>query len=119
MENFRQYESTYLVRPDLSEADFKQIVDKFNKVLAAGNAQIINQEIWGLQKLAYQIERFTSAYYVFTEFKAPAELIRKLEREYGFDERVIRNLTVVMDKDGIAYADRRRNKRKHTAEVVA
>lgn len=118
MEAIRQYESTYLVRPDLAEADYKAIVEKFNKVLTDGGATIINQEIWGLNRMAYEIRKFHSAFYVFTEFKATGELIGKLERDYQYEERMIRYLTVVMDKDGIAYADRRRSKQnRHVSEA--
>jgi small subunit ribosomal protein S6 len=44
-----------------------------------------------------------------TEFKADGALINKLEVEYKRDERIMRFLTVALDKHAIAYNDRKRN----------
>lgn len=109
------YESTYIVRPDLDAATYAEILKKFNDLLATGGAEVINQEVWGLKKLAYPIEKQNSGYYVFTEFKAPGALIAKLEQEYIYDERVIRFLTVSLDKHATAWNDKRRARQKGAA----
>ena len=46
------------------------------------------------------------------EFKADSQFIAKLETQYRRDERILRFLTFVMDKNSIAYSERRRNNRK-------
>ena len=53
-----------------------------------------------------------AGYYVFTEFRAPATLIAKIDREYEYDERILRNLTVKLDKFAVAYNIRRFEKHK-------
>lgn len=115
IQDTRQYESTYIVQPGLEEADYKAIVEKFRGLIEKASGKIINQEIWGNKKLAYTIKKHTSGYYVFTEFTATGDLITDLEREYQFDERIIRYLTVKMNKHGIAYAEKRRVKLKSQA----
>ncbi len=109
----RVYETIYIVTPDLQPSDYTQIVEKFNKILTDGGATVSHQEIWGLRKLAYEIKRKQSGYYVFTEFRADNEnLIGKLETEYIYDERILRFLTTRNDKYAIEYNERRKVKIK-------
>ena len=52
------------------------------------------------------------------EFRADSQFIDKLETQYRRDERIIRFLTFVMDKDSIAYSERRRANRKESANTA-
>ncbi|MCB0763949.1 MAG: 30S ribosomal protein S6, partial [Flavobacteriales bacterium] len=59
-------------------------------------------------------------FYHLIEFEGDAQFVAKLETEYRRDERVIRFLTVAMDKHHIAFAEKRRNKanKKETVETT-
>ena len=63
-----------------------------------------------MKKLAYNIEKKTSGFYNLIEFKAEPTLINKLETGYRRDEKVIRYMTVKLDKYAVAYAEKRRAK---------
>jgi len=120
----QQYESVIILTPLLSEDAAKEAIAKFSKILKDNGAEIIQEDNWGLKKLAYPIEKKTTGYYHLTEFKAPGELISKLEVEYKRDERVMRFLTVSLDKHAIVYNERKRggafNQKKETkAEEAA
>ena len=104
-----QYETVFILTPVLSETQMKETVKKFRKILADNGAEIVNDEEWGLRKLAYPIQNKSTGFYQLIEFKAPGTLIEKLETEYRRDERVIRFLTFRMDKYSIAYSEKRRN----------
>ncbi|PSQ54576.1 MAG: 30S ribosomal protein S6, partial [Bacteroidetes bacterium QH_10_64_37] len=52
---------------------------------------------WGNQRLAYEIDRKRSGYYVNMYFQAPGELIQRLERELEINDDVLRYLTLRMD----------------------
>jgi small subunit ribosomal protein S6 len=109
----RVYETTFIVTPDLQPSEYQQIVEKFNKILTDNGATVSHQEIWGLRKLAYEINRKQSGYYVFTEYRtANEDLNKKLDTEYGYDERIIRHLTIRNDRDAIAYNEKRKAKIK-------
>ena len=111
-----QYETVFIVTPVLSEAQVKETVKKFTKVLTENGAEIIQQEDWGLKKLAYPIQRKTTGFYNLIEFKAEGEVIAKLETEYKREEKIIRFLTFKMDKHAIAYAEKKRNLKKQKTE---
>ena len=104
-----QYETVFILTPVLSDAQMKEAVDKFKAILTQEGAEIINEENWGLKKLAYPIQKKSTGFYQLIEFKAEPSVIEKLEINYRRDERVIRFLTFKMDKYAAEYAAKRRN----------
>lgn len=105
----KNYETVFIMTPVLSEAQMEDAVDKFRKVLTSNGAELVSDENWGLRKLAYTISHKTTGFYHLFEFKAAPELVDTLETEYRRDERIMRFLTVSLDKHAITYNDRRRN----------
>ena len=104
-----QYETVFILTPVLSDAQMKEAVEKFKAILTQEGAEIINEENWGLKKLAYPIQKKSTGFYQLIEFKAEPTVIEKLEINYRRDERVIRFLTFKMDKYAAEYAAKRRN----------
>lgn len=108
----KQYETVFIVTPVLSEDQMKETVKKYGEFIVSEGGEIVYEENWGLKKLAYPIQKKTTGFYHLIEFKADTQFIEKLETQYRRDEKVIRFLTFAMDKDAIAYAERRRNNKK-------
>ena len=104
------YETVFILTPVLSDDQAKETVAKFKNLLTDGGAEILNEEAWGLKKLAYHIQKKTSGFYYLVEFKAEPTLIDKLEVAFRRDEKVIRFMTVKLDKYAVAYAEKRRAK---------
>ena len=104
------YETVFIVTPVLSDAQVKEVADKFQGVITENGGQIVNSEAWGLKKLAYPIQKKTTGFYYLMEFTGEGNLVEKLETQYRRDERVIRFLTFKMDKYAVEYAEKRRNK---------
>ena len=88
----------------------KEAVAKYTGLITADCGEIVYEEDWGLRKLAYPIQKKTTGFYHLIQFKANPEFITKFEIQYKRDERIIRFLTVALDKDAEAYAERRRSK---------
>ena len=103
------YETVFILTPVLSDAQMKEAVEKFTTLLKAEGAEIVNEENWGLRKLAYPIDKKTTGFYQLVEFKANPETIAKLEIQFRRDERVIRFLTFRQDKYDAEYAAKRRH----------
>ena len=70
----------------------------------------MNEETWGLKKMAYAIQKKSTGFYCLLEFKAEPDVIKKLEIGYRRDEKVIRFMTVKLDKYAVQYAEKRRIK---------
>ena len=109
--NMNQYETVFILTPVLSDAQMKETVEKFHDFLTQNGAEIINEELWGMRKLAYPIQKKSTGFYTMIEFKANPDLIKKLETAYRRDEKVIRFLTFRNDKYAAEYAEKRRNRR--------
>ena len=104
-----QYETVFILTPVLSDVQAKETVAKFKKLLTDNGAEILNEEAWGLKKLAYNIQKKSSGFYNLLEFKAEPSVVNTLETGFRRDERVIRFITVKLDKYAAAYAEKRRN----------
>lgn len=105
-----RYETVFILTPVLSEDQTKEAVGKFKDLVKKGRGKIRHEESWGMRKLAYPIQKKSSGFYHLIEFESEPAFIEKLETEYRRDERVIRFLTVAMDKHHIAFAESRRGR---------
>ena len=108
-----QYETVFILTPVLSDDQMKETVNKFKGLLTDNGAEMIGEELWGLKKLAYPIQKKSTGFYVMFEFKAQPELIKKLEVNFRRDERVIRFLTIKNEKYAAEYAEKRRNNKSN------
>lgn len=104
-----QYETVFIMTPVLSDQQMKETVEKFKDFLTAQGAEIINEENWGLKKMAYPIQKKSTGFYQLIEFKAEPAVIEKLEVGFRRDERILRFLIVKMEKYAALYAEKRRN----------
>ena len=105
-----QYETVFILTPVLSEDQIKEAVDKFRQFILDNEGEMVWEESWGIRKLAYPIRHKTTGYYHLFEFKAKPEFIEKFETQLRRDERVMRFLTVKLDKNAIAYNEEKRRK---------
>ncbi len=105
-----QYETVFILTPVLSDEQMKETVAKFKSLLTDNGAEILNEETWGLKKMAYAIQKKSTGFYCLLEFKAEPTIVKKLETGYRRDEKVIRYITVKLDKYAVEYAEKRKNK---------
>ena len=100
-----QYETVFIATPVLSESQMKDAVAKYTQLIRDNGGEVVYEEDWGLRQLAYPIQHKTTGFYYLIEFN---------------DERIIRFLTVALDKDAVAYAEKRRaNKAAKAAAAEA
>jgi small subunit ribosomal protein S6 len=107
-----QYETVFIMTPVLSDEQMKETVEKYQKYLITKNAEIVYEDNWGLRKLAYPIQKKSSGFYHLVEYKAEPTIIRDLEIMFKRDEKILRFLTVALEKHAIAYNEKKRNKAK-------
>jgi len=110
-----QYETVFILNPVLSEDQIKETVKKYEDLLKSKDAKMISKEDWGLKKLAYPIQNKKSGFYHLFEYQVDGSAISPLELAFRRDERVMRYLTVKLDKHAVAWAEKRRNRNKENA----
>lgn len=116
-----QYETVFIMTPVLSDEQMKEAVKKYQDYLKEKGAEIVHEEYWGLKKLAYPIQKKSSGFYHLIEYKDNGEIIRDFEVDFKRDERILRFLTVKLDKHAVAYNEKKRRmaKEKLTEEVAS
>ncbi len=113
------YETVFIITPVLSDEQMKETVNKFEKFLLDNKCEIVYQVNWGMRKLAYPILKKSTGFYHLIEFKAEASFVKEWEIHFKHDERILRYLTVALDKNAIQYSERRReNKNNASKEAV-
>ena len=90
----RYYETLYLIRPDLEPEIYKEVIQKFNRIIESNEGIVTEIDEWGKKALAYEVEKFKDGFYVLVRFCGDAELPEKLIREFRLDERVLKFIIV-------------------------
>lgn len=108
MNKSKQYETIFILTPVLSEEQTREAVDFYRKTLKDNGCKIVTEEHWGLRKLAYPIQKKSTGFYHVFQFEGPSTIVKELDITYYRDERVLRYLTVSLDKHAIAYLEKRK-----------
>ena len=109
----KRYETVFILTPVLSEDQVKETVAKFKKLIKDFGGKVIHEEDWGLKKMAYPIQKKSTGFYQLLEFESDqGSIIEQLEVAFRRDERIMRYLTVALDKDAIEYGEKRKEKLK-------
>ena len=85
-----QYESMYILKPDLDEETRKSLIEKFKGLVEQNGGKIEKVDEWGNKKLAYEINYIKEGYYVLMTFEAEPEFPKELERNYNISDSVLR-----------------------------
>ncbi|MEH2179853.1 30S ribosomal protein S6 [Nostoc sp.] len=88
------YETMYILRPDLGEEQVEQAVTKYQNLLRDQGVQDIQIQNRGKRRLAYEIKKHRDGIYIQLNYSAPATAIAPFERAMRLSEEVIRYLTI-------------------------
>ena len=92
------YETTFIVRQDLSKADVGKLMDSYGEVIEKDGGKIVKNEYWGLRNLAYKVKKYRRAHYNMLAVEAPDSAMKEVERLAKFNEEVLRNVTIRVDE---------------------
>lgn len=111
-----QYETVFIITPVLSDAQMKETVQNIRDMLKERGADLVHEEHWGLKKLAYPIQKKSTGFYHLLEYQAEGSMLEEFELELKRDERVMRFLTVKLDKHAVEYNEKKRRKAKESKD---
>lgn len=90
----RDYELTFIVRPDLEEEAVAGITARVEQTITANGGQVLKTNAWGKRHLAYPIRRYSEGYYFLLHAELTDKAIREVERQIKISEDIIRHLLV-------------------------
>ena len=88
------YETMYILRPDIAEDEVNNHIDKYNKLLEEFGGTILDSQMRGKRRLAYQIAKHREGIYVQLSHQGDGQHIFKIEKAMRLGEDVIRYMTV-------------------------
>jgi small subunit ribosomal protein S6 len=124
------YETVFIARQDLSEAQVKTLTDGYVKIIEDASGKIHKIENWGLRNLAYRIKKNRRGHYVLIESEAPAPAIHEMERTMRLNEDILRFMSIredelstgpsiIMDKSSKDTGDSRGDKKPYHKKDAA
>lgn len=87
---YREYETIYIMRPDLGEDEEAAVGERMNGILEKTQARLLKQAVWGKRKLAYEIKKYSKGVYVSLQYLSGTDTVRELERNLKILDPVIR-----------------------------
>ena len=88
------YETMYILRPDIAEDEVNNHINKYNKLLEELGGKVLDSQMRGKRRLAYQISKHREGVYVQLSHQGDGQHIFKIEKAMRLSEDVIRYLTV-------------------------
>ena len=92
------YEHTIIARQDTSPSELKLLTEKYSKIIAKNEGEIIKTEDWGLLNLSYLIKKNKKGSYIHFKIKGNGKVINELEKNEALDKKLLRYLTVKVKK---------------------
>ncbi len=96
------YEVTYILRPNLEEAEVAERSNGIAEQLKGNGGEILSSELVGKKRLAYEINDVREGIYTVMRFRSTTEAAHELERQLGLNEDVMRALLIKLDKHALA-----------------
>lgn len=97
-----EYEVTYILRPNLEEADVDTRSTAIGEIITTNGGEMLGIEKLGKKRLAYEINDLREGNYVVMRFRSSAEASKELERLLKLQEDVLRALVIHLDKRALA-----------------
>ena len=108
------YESVIILNATLEDPQIDSILSSLEEQMSANGVEIKDIEKMGRKRLAYQIQKGKSGFYIIYRFTSPREYITKFERALRLDENVIRFLTIKLEQKDLEFIAK---KKVEAAEV--
>jgi len=92
----RNYEAMVILDAGLNDQETNALIERLQKVLTDGGANLKEVSRWGRRRLAYPIRKKNDAYYVIFYFtlEGSGQVLEQFERACRFDENVYRHMVV-------------------------
>ena len=98
----RQYELTYIIRPDLDEEAVAAVAQRVEQIIRDNGGRVLKVEPWGKRPLAYSIQHYNEGHYILLLTELNDVVIREIERHMKLSEDIIRHLLVRVEPVEVA-----------------
>ncbi|MDK2820606.1 MAG: small subunit ribosomal protein [Clostridia bacterium] len=94
----RNYESVFVIKPDLEAEATAALIEKFTKLIADQGGEVVQVNEWGKKRMAYEVRKYREGYYVIIEFKGAPNVSQELERLLRINDDILRYLITRLEE---------------------
>lgn len=94
----KNYELVYVLRPVIEDEAKDAVLDKVKAIIEA-SGEVEKVDVWGVKKLAYEIQKLREGFYVLVTFKATVDVPKELDRNLKINDNVIRHMVINLDEN--------------------
>jgi len=95
----RRYETFVIIDPDITQEQREPVLERVRELITQQDGFLVFEDVWGDRKLAYEIKKKARGYYIRFDYCGLAPLVNEIERFCRIDDRALKYMTVVLDKD--------------------
>lgn len=95
----REYETIYVLRPDVTRDSQERIATRLSEVVTRENGKLTTLENWGRRQLAYTVSKFRRGVYVYVRYLGGGALVAEVERNLRMLDDVLKYQTVQVAQD--------------------
>ena len=95
----RRYETIFIVDPDISDEERAPLFEKITELIPQQDGLLVEFDEWGTKKLAYEIKKRIRGHYIRLDYCGTGPLVDEIERLFKIDERILKYMTVLLDKN--------------------
>jgi small subunit ribosomal protein S6 len=115
----RQYETGFLLSPQLTEEEAEAIVQQMAEVIAQRQGQMAKVDKWGKRRTAYPLGKYHDAYYYFFHYEGGPDIPAELARKFRQLDTVLRHLTLVKETQQNMRRKKKPKSKPPTGETAA
>ncbi len=94
----RNYELMTIHRPELADDDYRTLVTETEEFLRSRGSSVLDTDLWGKRRFAYEIKHLNEGYYSVLKFSAEPDVVDDLDRVLSLADLVIRHKIFHLDK---------------------
>ncbi len=95
----RRYETFVIIDPDITQEQREPVLERVRELMTQQDGFLVFEDVWGERKLAYAIKKKERGYYIRFDYCGLAPLVNEIERFFRIDDRTLKYMTIVLDKD--------------------
>jgi len=90
----RRYETIVILRPNSGEEEINRVIETTTQIIKDEKGTIIEENKWGMKKLAYLIKKESLGYYVYIDYAGTPAAVLEIERKFRIDDVVLKYMTI-------------------------
>ena len=93
----KQYETVFIAKPQLTDLEVGEIVEKTKKLIVSGGGEILAEDKLGRRKLTHPINRNRDGFYVMLKFAGAPAVLEKLDHHFHVTDTILRSMTLKVE----------------------